>query len=102
MSGQQSTSAARQIRVVEQIVSIKRPDRAPSLAMALLKGRHGSSDRSGDRAWRTADLVIADGSKQSSLRERLDQNWAIGSGSLHLLVSSVDRPGYPYSTRRVR
>ena len=28
-----------QIRVVEQIVSIKRPDRAPSLAMALLKGR---------------------------------------------------------------
>lgn len=28
-----------QIRVVEQIVSIKRPDRAPSLAMALLKGQ---------------------------------------------------------------
>ena len=28
-----------QIRVVEQIVSIERPDQAPSLAMALLKGQ---------------------------------------------------------------
>jgi 16S rRNA (uracil1498-N3)-methyltransferase len=64
-----------QIRVVEQIVSIERPDQAPSLAMALLKGQ--AMDRAIAQATELGVqqiwLLQTDRSNLSLKGERLDQ-----------------------------
>jgi len=64
-----------QIRVVEQIVSIKRPDRTPSLAIALLKGQ--AMDRAIAQATELGVqqiwLLQADRSNLTLTGERLDQ-----------------------------
>ena len=49
-----------EIKVVEQIAAFDKPEQAPSLGMALLKGGHGSSHRSGDELEQHIWLLQAD------------------------------------------